>query len=213
MKKKHLIILMIALLVVDQIVKILVKTNMTLDQYIPVFGNWFFIRFIENPGAAFGFEFGGNYGKLFLSLFRIVAVVFIFYYLHKLSKRSDVPKGVLVGLVLILAGALGNIVDSMFYGMIFNESGFSTVATLFPEGGGYAGFLHGKVVDMLYFPIIRGTYPGWFPGVGGEPFTFFSPVFNLADSYISIGVIYMLIFQWKFFSGKTEKDNKKVAAE
>ena len=204
MKKRNLIIFLVLLLVIDQVVKILVKTHMTLDQYIPVFGNWFFIHFIENPGAAFGFELGGSYGKLFLSLFRIVAVGFIGYYIFRLMKKTNVPKGVLFGLGLILAGALGNIVDSMFYGMIFSESGYNTVATLFPEGGGYGTFLHGKVVDMLYFPIIRGVYPAWFPGVGGEPFTFFSPVFNLADTYISVGVIYLLLFQWKFFTGKLE---------
>lgn len=201
MKKKYVFLLMALLLILDQVVKIIVKTHMTLDQSIPVFGNWFLIRFIENPGAAWGFEFGGNYGKLFLSLFRIVAVVFLFYFLNRMIKKGA-PKGVLIGFSLIIVGAIGNIVDSMFYGMIFNESTFSSVATFLPEGGGYASFLHGKVVDMLYFPIIRSTYPAWFPGVGGEPFTFFSPVFNLADSYISIGVIYMLLFQWKYFSEK-----------
>lgn len=202
MKKRNLIILVVLLLVIDQVVKIFVKTHMTLDEYIPVFGQWFYIRFIENPGAAFGFEFGGDYGKLFLSLFRIVAVGFIIWYMVRLTKRSDVPKGVLVGLGLILVGALGNIVDSMFYGMIFSESGYSTVATMFPEGGGYAGFLHGKVVDMLYFPIIKNA--------AGQT-VFFSPVFNLADAYISVGVIYLLLFQWKFFSGKPEE--KEVSAE
>jgi len=196
MKRRNLIILMILLLVIDQVVKILVKTNMTLDEHIQVFGNWFYIRFIENPGAAFGFELGGSYGKLILSLFRIVAVVFLFYYLNKLTKRPDVPTGVMVGLSLILAGALGNIVDSMFYGMIFNESTFTTVATLFPEGGGYGTFLHGKVVDMFYFPIIRDA---------AGKVLFFSPVFNVADAYISVGVIYMLLFQWKFFSGNDKK--------
>ena len=196
MKRRNLIILMILLLVVDQVVKILVKTNMTLDEHIQVFGNWFYIRFIENPGAAFGFELGGSYGKLILSLFRIVAVGFLFYYLNKLTKRPGVPTGVMVGLALILAGALGNIVDSMFYGMIFNESTFTTVATLFPEGGGYGTFLHGKVVDMFYFPIIRDA---------AGKVLFFSPVFNVADAYISVGVIYMLLFQWKFFSANDKK--------
>ncbi|MCD8185165.1 MAG: lipoprotein signal peptidase [Rikenellaceae bacterium] len=195
MKRRNLLILIALLLVVDQVVKILVKTHMTLDQYIPAFGKWFYIRFIENPGAAFGFELGGNYGKLILSLFRIVAVGLLFYYLDKLIRRPRVPTGVMVGLALILAGALGNIVDSMFYGLIFNESSFATVASLFPDGGGYAGFLHGKVVDMLYFPIIRNS--------AGQTL-FFSPVFNLADAYISVGVIYLLIFQWKFFSAKPE---------
>ena len=196
MKKRNLIILIVLLLAVDQIVKILVKTNMTLDEHIRVFGTWFYIRFIENPGAAFGFELGGNYGKLILSLFRIVAVGLIIWYINRLFKKEKTPTGVLVGLALILSGALGNIVDSMFYGMIFNESTYSTVATLFPEGGGYAGFLHGKVVDMFYFPIIRN---------GAGEVLFFSPVFNLADAYISVGVIYMLLFQWKFFSGKPEE--------
>lgn len=196
---------MTLLLILDQVVKILVKTNMTLGQSIPVFGNWFFIQFIENPGAAWGFEFGGEYGKLFLSLFRIVAVGFLFYFLNRMIKRGGVPKGVLIGFSLIIVGAIGNIVDSMFYGLVFSESTFATVATAFPEGGGYASFLHGKVVDMLYFPIIQSTYPAWFPGVGGEPFTFFSPIFNLADSYISVSVIYMLIFQWKYFLGKTDE--------
>lgn len=200
MKKRNLIILIVALLAIDQIVKIIVKTNMTLDQHIAVFGEWFYIRFIENKGAAYGFEFGGEYGKLFLSLFRIVAVGFIIYYINKLAKRPGVPKGVLFGGALVLAGALGNILDSVFYGVIFSESGFRTVATLFPEGGGYAPFLHGKVVDMLYFPIVQSTYPEWFPWIGGNDFTFFSPVFNIADSYISIGVIYLFIFQWRFFS-------------
>ncbi|MDL2230762.1 lipoprotein signal peptidase, partial [Alistipes sp. OttesenSCG-928-L06] len=183
MKRRNLIILIVLLLVIDQIVKIVVKTHMSLDEHIQVFGNWFYIRFIENPGAAFGFELGGNYGKLILSLFRIVAVVFLFYYLNKLTKRSGVPVGTMIGLSLILAGAMGNIVDSMFYGMIFNESTFTTVATLFPEGGGYGTFLHGKVVDMFYFPIIRDA---------AGKVLFFSPVFNVADAYISVGVIYLL---------------------
>jgi signal peptidase II len=199
MKKRNLILFLILLLVIDQIVKIFVKTHMTLDQYIPVLGNWFYIRFIENPGAAFGFELGGSYGKLILSLFRIVAVTGIGWFIFKLLRRDDVPRGVVIGLGLILAGALGNIVDSLFYGMIFNDSGYNTLATLFPEGGGYAGFLHGRVVDMLYFPIVRGE--------AGDVL-FFSPVFNLADTYISVGVIYLLLFQWKFFSGKNE--NKEV---
>jgi signal peptidase II len=195
MKKRNLILLLILLLAVDQIVKIFVKTHMTLDQYIPVLGEWFYIRFIENPGAAFGFELGGSYGKLILSLFRVVAVCLIGYYIERLRRRGDVPRGVLIGLGLILAGALGNIVDSLFYGIIFNESTFAAAATLFPEGGGYGTFLHGKVVDMLFFPLVRDA---------AGKVLFFSPVFNLADAYISVGVIYLLLFQWKFFSGKKE---------
>lgn len=195
MKKRNLILFLILLLAVDQCVKIFVKTHMTLDEYIPVIGKWFYIRFIENPGAAFGFELGGSYGKLILSLFRVVAVCFIGYYIGKLLKRGDVPRGVIAGLGLILAGALGNIVDSLFYGMIFNESTFTAAATLFPAEGGYGTFLHGRVVDMLFFPIVRDA--------AGKTL-FFSPVFNLADSYISVGVIYLMLFQWRFFSGKKE---------
>ncbi len=201
MKKKHLIIFVVLLLAADQIVKIFVKTHMTLDQYIPVFGQWFYIRFIENPGAAFGFQFGGSYGKLFLSLFRVVAVGLLIWFMNQLVRRGA-PKGTLIGFALVIAGAIGNILDSAFYGLIFSESGFSTVATLFPEGGGYTTFLHGKVVDMLYFPIIRSHWPLWMPGIGGRPFEFFSPVFNLADTYISVGAIYLVLFQRKFFLGK-----------
>ncbi len=191
MKKRNFVLFVLALLIIDQAVKIFIKTHMTLDQHIAVFGEWFYIRFIENRGAAFGFEFGGSYGKLFLSLFRIVAVGAIVWFIDRLFKRGGTPRGVLIGLGLILIGALGNIVDSLFYGVIFNESTYTAAATLFPEGGGYAGFLHGKVVDMLYFPLIRNAE--------GDVL-FFSPVFNLADTYISVGVIYLLLFQWKFFS-------------
>jgi signal peptidase II len=201
MKKRYLVLFILLLLLIDQIVKIVVKTHMTLDQHIAVFGEWFYIRFIENPGAAYGFQFGGSYGKLFLSLFRIAAVGFLVWFLSSLIRRRA-PKGVLIGFALIIAGATGNILDSAYYGLIFDESGFSTLATLFPEGGGYASFLHGKVVDMLYFPIIRSAWPEWIPGIGGRSFEFFSPVFNLADTYISVGVLYLLLFQRKFFVSK-----------
>lgn len=198
MKPRNIAVLVVLLLVLDQITKFIVKTNMMLDESITIFPSWFFIRFIENPGAAFGMELGGSYGKLALSLFRLVAIGALGWYLGKLVKERA-PRGVVAGFALIFAGAIGNIIDSVFYGVIFSESTFTTVATLFPDAGGYAGWLHGKVVDMLYFPLFNGTFPSWFPVWGGEGFTFFSPIFNIADSYISIGVIYMLIFQRKFF--------------
>ena len=198
MSKKKLVFIIAALLVVDQVVKLIIKSSMALDQSITIFPDWFFIRFIENPGAAFGFSLGGNGGKLILSLFRIVAVGVLLWYISNLIKKGA-PKGVIAGFALITAGAAGNIFDSMFYGLIFSESTFAQAATLFPAGGGYAGFLHGKVVDMLYFPIWHGHYPSWLPWVGGDAFTFFSPIFNFADSYITIGVIYLLLFQRKFF--------------
>ncbi len=199
MKRRYIALFVIALLAIDQIVKIWVKTHMTIDQAFFVAGEWFQIRFIENPGFAFGMELGGDYGKLILSLFRIVAVGVLIWYINRLVVRGHASKGVILGFALGLAGALGNIVDSMFYGMIFSESGFNTVATMFPDGGGYASFLHGKVVDMLYFPIIRTTWPDWMPWVGGNRFVFFSPIFNIADAYVSVAVIYMILFQRKFF--------------
>ncbi len=198
MSRKKVVILILLLLVADQAVKFAVKLNMTYDESIAVFPNWFFIRFIENPGAAFGFQLGGDYGKLLLSLFRIAAVILVGWYVGHLV-RKKAPAGVVAGFALILAGALGNIIDSAFYGMIFSQSTYTTVATLFPPGGGYGTFLHGKVVDMLYFPLFTATWPQWLPWVGGNTFTFFSPVFNLADSYITVAVVYLLVFKWKYF--------------
>ena len=193
-----LAIFIVLLLLVDQIVKFAVKLNMELYQSIPVFGTWFQIDFVENMGAAFGMQLGGEWGKLTLSLVRIAASILIAWYIHRMVRRSA-PTGVLVGFALILAGAIGNLIDSAFYGLIFSESTPYTVATLFPEGGGYASFLHGKVVDMLYFPIINSTWPEWMPWVGGRDFVFFSPVFNIADSYISVGVCYLILFKYKYF--------------
>ena len=200
-KKKSLfvVLLVVGLLILDQIVKICVKTHMTLDEAIPVFGEWFYIRFIENRGAAYGMELGGDFGKLFLSLFRIVAVIAIGWYIRRLIRRQA-PTGVIVGVTVVLAGALGNIIDSAFYGLIFSESTFTEVARFVPWGEGYASFLHGSVVDMLYFPIIEiEQMPDWVPIWGGEPFTFFSPIFNIADSYVTCGMVYLLLFQYKFF--------------
>lgn len=187
-----------AILVIDQVTKIVVKTTMTLGQSIPVIGDRFLIHFTENYGMAFGLEFSGEYGKLILSIFRIIAVVFIGYYLAYQIKRSA-HSGLILCISLIIAGALGNIIDSTFYGLIFSESLFNKPAVFLPEGGGYGSFLHGKVVDMLYFPIIQGRFPEWMPFRGGETFIFFRPVFNLADSAITTGVFVLIIFQKRFF--------------
>ena len=190
--KKPLIVIFFVLLI-DQITKFWIKLNMTIGESFSVLGDWFQIYFIENNGMAFGWELGAQYGKLVLSIFRIIAVALLFYFIYYLTKKKT-KFGPLLGISLITAGALGNIIDGMFYGMIFSESTFYEVATLFPEGGGYAGFLQGKVVDMLYFPLF--TFPEWIPFLGGQ--IFFSPIFNIADSAITIGFLYLLIFQWDF---------------
>jgi signal peptidase II len=202
MKQKQVAFLIIfGVLLLDQLLKIWIKTHMMLGEEFPVFGNWFIIHFVENPGMAFGMEFGGSYGKMFLSIFRIVAVIGIGFYLYQLI-RKQMHLGLIACIALILAGALGNIIDSAFYGMIFNESS-GQVASLLPEGGGYATFLHGRVVDMFYFPLFKGQYPEWLPFVGGDNFIFFRPVFNLADSAISVGIFTLLIFQKRFFAEDT----------
>lgn len=187
--------IVVALIALDQVVKFSVKTSMTLGESHNVLGDWFRWCFVENEGAAFGMSLGGEYGKLALSIFRLVAIGALVWFIRHLRKH-EAPTGVLVGFAMILAGAIGNMIDSAFYGMIFSESTFTTVATLFPEGGGYAPFLHGKVVDMLFFPLFY--WPDWLPLIGGQ--LFFSPVFNFADSYITISVLYMLIFQWRYFN-------------
>ncbi|MCF8229768.1 MAG: lipoprotein signal peptidase [Bacteroidales bacterium] len=195
---KKAIIIILSILVADQILKYWIKTTMTIGEEIPVFGNWFIIHFTENNGMAFGIQFAGEFGKLALSIFRIIAVIAIGWYLIRLTKEKAKP-GLIVSLSLIFAGALGNIIDSAFYGLLFSQSSYHSVAEFMPEGGGYATFLHGKVVDMFYFPIIQGTVPTWFPFWAGEPFIFFRPVFNIADSAITIGVVLLIIFQKSFF--------------
>jgi signal peptidase II len=197
-KGKQVTIIVLLLLIIDQAVKLWIKTHMTLGESIPVFGSWFQIYFIENNGMAFGMQLGGTFGKFALSSLRLVLIGFIIYYIVKLIKM-DASRGILTGMALILVGAMGNIVDSMFYGLIFNESTFTSAASIFPDEGGYAPFLFGKVVDMLYFPLVDTTLPDWVPFWGGEHFIFFRPIFNIADSCITIGVGYLLIFHRKFF--------------
>lgn len=178
-KGAGLIILGAVLVLVDQVIKVLVKTNMDLGQQIYLIGDWCRLCFVENKGMAFGMAFGGNVGKFLLSLFRICLSGVLIWWIHSLIKKGNTPIGVLVGLTLITAGAIGNIIDCLFYGLIW----------------GYAPFMFGKVVDMFYFPLIT----------KGEEVIFFSPVFNFADSCVTIGAFYLLLFQWKFFSREEEK--------
>lgn len=211
------LLIIFAVLIVDQILKIWIKTNMSIGDEIVVFKDWFILHFVENNGMAFGFEFSGNYGKMFLSIFRIFAVVAIGWYLFKLTRQKNTPMGFIVCISLIFAGAIGNIIDSLFYGMIFNHS-YGQVASLFPEGGGYSSFLHGRVVDMFYFPLIEGRYPEWIPKLGGNPFTFFRPVFNIADSAITVGIFSILIFYRSYFNknegeSETSETNTTLADE
>ncbi len=214
-KGKRLLLLGAVLVVIDQVVKILVKTNMSIGEHFNVLGSWFQIFFIENEGMAFGMKFGGTVGKLLLSLFRVALFGVLTWWISSLIRsqknadgsvalradgRPKVTDGVLVGLTLIAAGALGNIIDCLFYGIMF----------------GYAPFMFGRVVDMLYFPLIDTFWPSWVPLVGGDRLLFFAPVFNFADSYVTVGAIYLILFQWKFFTsddgGKDAKKGSKKAA-
>jgi signal peptidase II len=202
---KKIILIIFSVLLLDQLVKIWVKTHMCLGQEFPVLGNWFIIHFTENNGMAFGMEFAGVYGKLILTWFRIIAITALGWYLWDLN-RKKIHKGYIYSVALIFAGAVGNLIDSCFYGLLFTES-FTGVAKMFPPEGGYAPLFYGKVVDMLYFPIIEGRFPTWFPIWSGEDFLFFRPVFNIADSAITIGVALIVLFQKRFF-----KDNKLATA-
>ncbi|HOG25317.1 MAG TPA: lipoprotein signal peptidase [Bacteroidales bacterium] len=197
-----LAIIISSILVLDQFSKIWIKTHFTLHQSVNVLGKWFQLYFVENEGMAFGMVFGGDNGKLILSLFRVALSIFIMWYICRLLKKPDTPMGVLVGLSMVFVGAIGNIIDCAFYGLIFSESGVTEVATMFPPGGGYGSFLHGKVVDMLYFPLIDTVLTENFPIWGGRRFVFFQFIFNVADSAITIGALYLLIFKHKFFSKK-----------
>jgi len=187
----------IILLLFDQSLKFWVKTNMFLGQEYPIF-DWFIIHFTENNGMAFGMEFGGFFGKTLLTLFRIIVVIVGVYYVKSIIK-PNFSNGVLIALGLIIGGAMGNIIDSSFYGLLFNDS-YNVIATLLPESGGYAPLLHGKVVDMLYFPLINSHFPDWTPFLAGKHFIFFRPVFNIADTGISVGIFMILLFYRKHFS-------------
>lgn len=200
MNWKKISILIVILLVADQLLKIWVKTNMHLDEAITIFPNWFQLHFVENNGAAFGMQIasgsGFDWGKLILSLFRVGLVGAMIYYINYLIKEKA-PKGVIIGLVLIIAGAIGNIIDSAFYGLLFSAS---TPATVAHFGGSYAPFMMGRVVDMFYFPLFQwNSCPKWLSFLVDSNNYFFGAIFNLADAYISVAVVYLLIFQYKFF--------------
>jgi len=185
------------LVLLDQILKIWIKTHYVLGEETQIF-DWFIIHFTENNGMAFGMEFGGYTGKKILTLFRIIVVGIGIKYIFNLTK-AGVSNGASIALGFIIGGAIGNIIDSSFYGIIFNES-YNNVASFMPEGGGYSSLLHGKVVDMFYFPLMNSHFPNWLPVWGGEHFIFFRPVFNIADAGISIGIFMILLFYRKEFN-------------
>ncbi|MBR6757125.1 MAG: lipoprotein signal peptidase [Bacteroidaceae bacterium] len=198
------LIIIIAILLIDQCVKIAVKTHMYIGECIDVTG-WFKIAFIENNGAAFGMEMGS---KLFLTIFRIIASGVLGYVLWYICRRPQYTMGFIACVALIEAGAIGNIIDCLFYGIIFDAPNAPAVATLFPDGGGYAPFFYGRVVDMLYFPLFSFYWPDWMPLVGGEYFEFFQPIFNIADSAICVGVAIILLFYYKQLTGNEAKNNQ-----
>jgi signal peptidase II len=217
----RLLLLIFTVLAIDQVLKVWIKTNLSLGEEIVVIKDFFILHFVENNGMAFGFEFAGEYGKMFLSIFRIIAVIAIGWYLFRITRHKEIPFGFLVSIALIFSGAIGNIIDSLFYGMLFNHS-YGQVADFLPEGGGYATFLHGRVVDMFYFPVIQATLPEWLPFLGGKEFIFFRPVFNIADSSITVGIFSILLFYRKQFSKldkehgenkDSEKQNAEIAEE
>ncbi len=213
MKGRHIVLIIAIIILLDQALKVYIKTNFFLGEEHKIIGEWFRIHFVENEGMAWGLSFGGEFGKIALTLFRLVAVIVGAFYIRGLVKAGNQHKGFLVCAALIFAGALGNLIDSLFYGMIFERSDpfMQNIAKIFPPEGGYASFLHGRVVDMFYFPIIRNAhFPDWLPIWGGEEFEFFRPVFNIADASISVGVIAILVFQKRFFKQHSEEKSNQV---
>jgi signal peptidase II len=190
------LLLIFSILIIDQVLKVYIKTHMVIGDEIPVLGNWFRIHFLENNGMAFGMEWGGKAGKAALTIFRMLAIIGIAWYLDSII-RKKASMGLILSVSAIIAGAAGNLVDSAFYGMIFSES-WHTPAIIFPEGGGYSSFLQGRVVDMFYFPVIDTHWPDWSPIKPGQSFIFFRPVFNIADTSITTGVLSILLFQKRF---------------
>lgn len=212
MKARQIILLILLIIFADQALKFYIKLNYYTGEEHKIIGSWFRLHFVENEGMAWGWKFGGGFGKIILTLFRLVAVIWGSFLLRDFI-RKKYHKGFIICAALIYAGALGNLLDSLFYGILFEQSNpFSqNVARLLPPGGGYAGFLHGKVVDMLYFPLITNAhFPSWIPFVGGDDFEFFRPVFNLADASISAGVIAILLFQNRFFQKHAEEKHSVV---
>lgn len=212
MKSRFVVLIILFILFIDQALKIYIKTHFYIGHEVKVMGmNWFRLHFVENEGMAWGWKMGGDWGKVALTLFRLVAVIAGVFIIRDFIKKKFHP-GFILCSALIFAGAAGNLIDSMFYGVIFSESDpyVQNLAVMFPENGGYSSFLHGKVVDMLYFPLITNAhFPAWVPVWGGDEFEFFRPVFNIADASISIGVISILVFQNKFFK-KEQEENKPV---
>ena len=210
MKARNITILIVLLILADQILKIWVKTHMCIGEAITVFPDWFQLRFIENNGAAFGMHIasggGLDWGKLALSLFRVVMVVALCFIIRQMNAKKETPRGVVVGLSLIMAGAIGNIIDSAFYGLVFSASTPMSVAHF---GGHYAGFMMGKVVDMFYVPLFQwNSVPSFLRFLVDGDNYFFGAIFNLADSYITVAVIYMLIFHWRYFYEADKKSEK-----
>jgi signal peptidase II len=213
--KKTVIYLIASIILIDQFLKFYIKLNYYYGQETPVFGNWFKLYFVENEGMAWGWKFGGEVGKLLLTLFRLAAVIWGTFLLKDFIAKK-MHKGFIICAALIYAGALGNLIDSMFYGLIFdtsynvgNAKNAYVVANAF-AGKGYGSFLHGKVVDMLHFPLFEFTFPNWFPIWGGEHTVFFSPIFNIADASITIGVIAIFIFQKRFFGSHQPQKTSTV---